>query len=298
MLPNFLLLGAMKAGTTALHHSLSQHPQIYMSTIKEPHFFSYEGKVTHVSTIVTSIDAYQKLFEGVTTEIAYGESSPAYLADDEAPARIKHYIPHVKMIAILRDPVDRAYSNFWHERQQGREQETDFLSAFEKNHQQRLQSGQLWGSYRVRGLYYQQLTRYYQTFDKQQLRVYLYEDWNTQPAGVLRAVFTFLGVDPGFEPQNERYTRSGKPKIQALYKLLKHPPAPLRRMVRLLVPERLKAKRQSLYHSLVNQMIEKPPPITQHEREVVLAVYHDEILALQDLIQRDLSAWLRVEPRA
>ncbi len=139
-LPNFLVIGAAKSGTTALHEYLKQHPQIYMSPQKEPHFFSLEGKKVdfrgpgdkreeQLNNSVTNIEDYRKLFQGVSNEIAIGESSTSYLNNPEAPERIRHYIPNAKLIAILRNPVARAYSSFLHMVQRGYEPLTDFAEA-------------------------------------------------------------------------------------------------------------------------------------------------------------------------
>ena len=120
-MPNFLIIGANKAGTTSIYSYLKQHPQIYMSPVKEPMFFTLEGKNidrTEVSrqitlkTAVNDIEDYQALFQGVSNEKAIGEASTAYLHCPWCAERIKQYIPDVKLIAILRDPIERAYSNY------------------------------------------------------------------------------------------------------------------------------------------------------------------------------------------
>lgn len=123
-LPNFLIIGAAKAGTTSLYHYLAQHPQIYMSPIKEPNFFALEercvdfrGPGDHLyikQFSVTELERYRSLFQGVTHEQAVGEASPLYLYSPVAPARSHRYVPEMKLIAILRHPVDRAYSAFLH----------------------------------------------------------------------------------------------------------------------------------------------------------------------------------------
>ncbi len=118
--PNFLIIGALKAGTTSLFNYLMQHPQIYMSPVKEPKFFALVGEYLDpkkreiLGKCVVDIEEYRALFDNVTTEKAIGEASAIYLSSRRAPGRIQHYILNVKLIAILRDPVERAYSHFLH----------------------------------------------------------------------------------------------------------------------------------------------------------------------------------------
>lgn len=132
-MPNFLIVGAQKAGTTSLHYYLKQHPQIYMRPRKEPHFF--EGmhwdfyRPGRIMLAVTDLADYQALFEGVTDEKAIGEASASYLYSPKAPTLIKRSIPDARLIAILRNPPDRAYSNFLHCVRGGRESIVDFAEA-------------------------------------------------------------------------------------------------------------------------------------------------------------------------
>lgn len=119
-MPNFLVIGAVKAGTTSLYHYLQEHPQVYMSSVKEPRFFVLEGKQSDeqnapgfLRTRITTIEAYRALFDGVTTEVAIGEATPDYIHDPEAAPRIQQHLPDVRLIAMLRNPVDRAFSHYW-----------------------------------------------------------------------------------------------------------------------------------------------------------------------------------------
>src|SRR5580765_3646808 len=119
-LPNFLIIGAGKSGTTALYEYLKQHPQVYMSPVKEPRFFAFEGESVNFGgpwgerlnpevMAFNSIASYSALFEDVEDETAIGEASPIYLWAAKAAARIHRRVPDARLIAILRDPVERAY---------------------------------------------------------------------------------------------------------------------------------------------------------------------------------------------
>ncbi len=142
-MPNFLIIGAAKAGTTALYSYLKQHPQIYMSPEKEPHFFAFEGEQPNFGgtagkqewlnrTVITDIETYRKQFQKVSREIAIGEASALYLYIPKAVERINHYIPDVKLITILRNPIERAYSAFLFQIRDELEPITDFAQALEE----------------------------------------------------------------------------------------------------------------------------------------------------------------------
>ena len=138
-LPNFLVIGAAKSGTSSLYMYLKQHPEIYMSPIKEPHFFSFddESKMTKgpgdpIHKAITNFDDYQAQFDGVTDEKAIGEASTSYLYRPEAPGRIHAMLPDAKLIVILRNPVDRAFSAYMHVVRDKRETSKDFAEALSK----------------------------------------------------------------------------------------------------------------------------------------------------------------------
>src|SRR5688572_14326389 len=112
-LPDFLIVGAMRSGTTSLHKYLQAHPDVFVASGKEVHFFDRRyGR---------GLDWYRSRFAGVTTERVVGEATPAYMYDENAIARIAHDLPDARLIVVLRNPVDRAYSHYWRNRSRGRE---------------------------------------------------------------------------------------------------------------------------------------------------------------------------------
>src|SRR3989344_7184694 len=104
-LPNFLIIGATKAGTTSLHHYLGQHPDIFVAPTKETNFFAQESALCFTGRTVSLPEEYAAQFAAATTQKAIGESSPAYLAVPLAPERIARMLPHAKLIVILRNPI-------------------------------------------------------------------------------------------------------------------------------------------------------------------------------------------------
>jgi hypothetical protein len=305
-MPNFLIVGAAKSGTTALYEYLKQHPQVFMSFNKEPHFFAFEGKrpdfqgpgdqELYDDIGVSDIEVYRALFRGVAKETAIGEASVYYLYLPRARERIQHYVPDVKIIAILRDPAERAYSNFLHMIRDRKEPLSDFARALQAE-EDRIQNnwGPLW-HYRQVGFYYEQLKRYYEVFDREQIRVYLYEDLNDNPTTTLKDAYTFLGVDNTFASDvSVRHNVSGVPKNNhwhALHKFLLEP-HPVKAIFKPFLPVKL---RRALPHRLVNTLRNRnldKPPFPVEVRRYLTEVYSDDILKLQELIQRDLSKWLQ-----
>ena len=293
-MPNFLIVGAQKAGTTSLYYYLKQHPQIYMSPRKEPHFF--EGmhgdfyRPGRVMPPVTDLADYQALFEGVTDEKATGEASASYLYSPKAPTLIKRSIPDARLIAILRNPADRAYSNFLHCVRGGRESIVDFAEAL-RVEEERIKGnwGPLW-HYKQKGFYYAQVKRYLDTFGRDLFRVWLYEDLRTQPLDVLRDVLEFLEVDDTFVPDMSiEHNTSALPRNKTLYraakKLIARNPA-----LKLAILERFLPAGPRRY--VKRRIFVQPPPFPAEIRDRLLDTYTEDILKLQKLIGRDLSPWL------
>ena len=305
-MPNFLVVGAQKAGTTALYHYLAQHPEIYMSPVKEPHFFAFEGEkldfrgprdqriMEHL--VVNDLEAYRKLFDGATKERAIGEASAEYLYREKVPGRIRRYAPEAKLIAVLRNPAERAYSGFLHLVRDGRETITDFNRALDAEEERvRNNWSSLWHYTRL-GFYHAQLSRYYEAFERGQIRIYLYEDLKDDPVGMLRDIYGFLGVEDTFVPDvSGKYNVSGVPKNERLHALhaLLLKPHPVKSALKPFLPKRFRRRLvTNALDALRNRNLVKPSfPVEARRR--LIEVYREDILKLQDLIGRDLSAWLR-----
>lgn len=289
--PNFLILGAMKAGTTSLYHYLGQHPQVYMSPKKEPHYFAYGDMplptetARYMSHIVQTRDAYDRLFAGASGRAAVGEASTSYLSSERAVGRIAEALPGVRLIAVLRQPAERAHSHFVFNHKRFFEIEPDFQKALDAE-DARDAAG--WGPrfhYRRKGYYAEQLSRYFAVFPRERVLVLLYDDLQRDAVGVVRRIYRFLEIDEGFEPDvSVRYNISGVSRNRAIDVALRtlHP-------VRRSLERALPAK----FVSAVGRvLIQKPPPPSAiHAR--LTKHYRPDILKLQDLINRDLSHWLK-----
>lgn len=298
-MPNFLIIGAAKAGTTAAYRYLQQHPQIYMSPHKEPRFFALEGKPLDFRgpgdrsrfRFVTDIESYRALFDDVTDEIAIGEASPWYLYVPQAPERIVRYLPNVKLIAILREPVERAYSNFLHAVREGLEPLRDFTQAMAAE-TERIESN--WSyrwHYKQKGFYYIQLKRYFDLFSREQIAIYRYEDFTNNTVEVMQDMFRFLSVDPSFVPDTtQKHNVSAMAKNKDLEEFLTRS-NPLKSIISPLLPS-VKLRRQLKNH-LLKLNLQPKPQLQAEIKEQYLSEYHQDVLQLQDLTQQDFSRWLK-----
>jgi len=198
VLPSFIVIGAMKAGTTTLFAALTQHPHVIRSRRREIHFFGSRfgrGEAWYRRHFPTGLEL--RRHQAIT-----GEGSTSYLAHPHAPERIHQVIPDVKMIALLRDPVDRAISNYFHEKRTGRET-LPIVEAFAAEEERLRRAAEEPGQrplgrmgYRKRGLYAEQLERYYRQFPREQLMVLQAESLFEKPREVIDRVCRFLGLDP------------------------------------------------------------------------------------------------------
>ena len=244
-MPNFLVIGAAKSGTTAMFHALKQHPQIFMSPVKEPRFFALKGERPNYCgwgdeefynrRAVYRLHDYVRLFNAVRGQIALGEATTEYLErSDLTAAQIQRHIPHARLIAILRQPAERAYSHYIMARSQGRERLTFSAALAAEGERVRLNWASNW-RLRGSGFYYRLLLPFFERFPREQIRVYLYEDWNSRPSEVLRGIYRFLNVDDAFLPRSARNNVSFLPRSHALQSLIRNS-NPVKARLKLLLP--------------------------------------------------------------
>ena len=307
-MPNFFIIGAQKAGTTSLYRYLDQHPQIYMSPLKEPFFFDNEidskGEIVQQrfggpgrprAPRFANLEAYRTLFRAVKGEKAIGEASPLYIYAPGTAERIKRYVPEAKLIILLRNPADRAYSAFLQAVRIGVEPLTDFARALREEEHRIRDNWHYAFHYRNRGLYVQQLERYYRVFGRERVGVWLYEDLRDDPAGVAQSIFRFLSVDDAFTPDTfSTYNPAGVPQSGAARLMIRTMDTALGVSRRTFLPPTSKV---FLFVNRARQILEgrmlaKPPPIDPKIRSELLAGYKEDILKLQEIIGRDLSLWL------
>lgn len=301
-MPNFLIVGAAKSGTTALHQYLSQHPDIHLPARQEPSFFAFEGQrlafrgpngteasVNRVA--ITSLEEYRDLYRDLGQKRATGDISPVYLYWPSAAHNIKRHIPWAKIIVALRNPADRAYSAYMHAVREGKEPLGDFGSALAAEPQRiRDNWGFLW-RYADTGWYAAQLHRYYRLFPAEQIKVVLFDELIEDPVGLCKRLQHFLGVDPSFAPDvSLRHNVSGVPKSRFLHRLLKRQSA-LAAVARQAAPLVGTQRLQAMRVRLSNRNLSKPPQAPP-ERDGLLEGYRADIREVEALTGKDLSPWL------
>ena len=299
-MPNFFIIGAVRSGTTSIYNYLAQHPEIYVSPVKEPKYFQYDGlpsprgnekrdaadgrAAQHDHGAVTDMKAYQALFSGVMGEKAVGEASVGYLTAPGAPERIHAVVPDAKIIAMLRNPIDRAFSSFLFHIRINRETNHDFTQAVQADGWRRRH-------YIEDGMYFKALQQYLSVFNRDHVFVCLYNDFVEDPLGLIRGIFDFLGVDREFTPDMSiRYNVSGIPKSRWLHRMIWVLSKPVKCLAGPFIPAGLEKSVRRVSGSNLHR-----PKIDPEARRYLLDAYEKDIANLQELIGRDLSQWLENE---
>jgi Sulfotransferase family len=312
-LPNFFIVGAPKAGTTSLYAYLEQHAQVYMSPIKELHYFAFEYRLENFSeeerpriardmrsleeylrgdmrekrfgALVSNWEDYLKLFRNVSDEIAVGEASPCYLWSETAARNIAARIPHARIIINLRNPVDRAFSHYLHMLMAGSTRRSFREQIYANLRCEKKQIGSLWPFLEF-GHYYQQIKRYMNEFPRSQIHVSFYEDLERAPGLLVSDLYAFLGVDRSFVTNVSH--RHNEPRILKLarvaYYLKEWHIWPY---LRNLAPRSLSPRLQSVMLRSRASLAMGP-----EDRAFLTDYYRDDNLKLAALLNRDLASWL------
>lgn len=288
-MPNFLIIGAMKSGTTALYNSLNQHPQVYMSRLKEPNFFAYDGTEKFP---VTNLEDYQALFEGVTNQKLIGEASTTYLFSPTATVNIKKYLPQGKLIAILRDPAQRAYSlylmRYRANKPEALTNENNLIDSFAKFVNQG-QGGVL------NQRYYGSIKRYSKHFKREQLKICLYQDLKEEPNLLIEDICQFLDLDSKILNNQvvQNSNLGGVPKNKLIYTFGENLCTAFNQTLLPFMPKKLLNPLRAIYTEMKTRNLAQAPPLPGKIRQQLINIYREDILHLEDFLQRDLSPWLK-----
>ena len=305
-LPDFLVAGVPKAGTTALHAALSRHPGLYMSPIKEPKFFLTDGPppakggpgdALTYREHVWQRDRYEALFDAAPAGALRGESTPLYLYERAALRRIKDLIPAAKLIVILRDPVERAHSNWTHLWSAGLEPVGDFVRACAEE-ERRIAAG--WASfwhYTGLGKYGEQLDYAFSQFPREQVLVVRYRLLVDEPAATLDRICAFLGVATGVVGEIPRENVTTHPEHT-----LGHSAASLAMRAgaaagRLMPGHAAAAATHRLERFLQRDRRERQP-LGWDQRQALLPKFEDDIKLLEKVLGEDFGDWLAPRPRS
>ncbi len=301
-LPNFFIVGAAKSGTTSLYYYLKQHPEIYMSPVKEPKFFSAPfvrfphngpGDDGVDKRIIRTRSGYLELFTGISGEKCLGEASADYLYFHEDVARsIKLANPRAKIIIVLRNPVERAFSAYSHLKKDGRET-LSFDDALEAEDQRKSDNYEFIWLYKDVGFYYSQIKTYLEVFGKENVRIYLYDDFAKNLISLAKDIYKFLDVDTNFVPDiSTMHNTSTIPKNKVVDDFLLDFDHPLKKALRPLFLNTIGKENTELLVEYFKKKNFKRESMKPKVRQYLIKLYRDDILSLQDLIRRDLSNWL------
>ena len=287
MLPNFLIVGAPKAGTTSLCHYLSKHPSVFISSPKEINYFSRDEIIAqnlyYKDFKAINLNQYKKLFKKAKDRIAVGEGSVSYLFYPETPQKIKKIIPNVKIIILLRDPINRGFSHFLMDLRLGLVNNT-FEEIIKNNNNTDLYYQQ----YIELGLYYQQVKRYIDNFGKDRVKIYLQDDMRDNMKDVLKDLFTFLEIDNSMIPKiNKKYNIFSISKYNFINKIY------VFHRTRKYLSKILPNNNKEYLKKILFQNYDKPK-LNDDIKTYLLSVYLDDINNLEQLINRDLSNWKKI----
>ena len=296
-LPDFLVVGAPKAGTTALHVALSRHPRLHLSPVKEPKFFLTDGapppgaggpgdERTFREYVWRRAD-YEALFDGAPPGTLRGESTTLYLRDPRAHERIAATVPDAKLVAVVRDPVDRAHSNWTHLRSAGLEPEPDFLRACALEESRAARGwGPFW-RYVDLGRYGAQLAHLYSVVPREQVHVVLYRHLRNDPVATLDGICAFLGVEGGLVGEVPAENVTAAAAASGLDRLVGRVLPTADR----LLPDRFVRPVTAGVRRRLQREQRTRTPLTPAERAELLPAYSADITLLEGLTGLDLTHW-------
>ena len=230
---------------------------------------------------ITELEEYLSLFDDAPQDSIIGEISTNYYAYPKSAQLIYEHIPEVKIIAILRDPSERAFSSYQMSVRAGHEKR-NFSYLFLPD-----------VKYIKRGFYYSELIPFFDIFDSSKIKILLYEDLCKNPIDFIQDIFEYVGVDRQLIPDMSTRGRvGGLPKNKSWHYLLNKPNlirSSLGSIIKLFIPLEV---RQNIRSKLIDKNVEKVK-LSPEIRSKLIQIYRNEIIELQSMIERDLSAWLK-----
>ncbi len=305
-LPDFLVIGAPKAGTTALHAALARHPGLYMSPVKEPKFFLSDGPppakggpgdaLTYREHIWRRPD-YEALFDAAPAGAPRGESTPLYLYDRAAMRRIRAALPDARLIVIVRDPVERAHSNWTHLWSAGLEPIGDFVRACGEE-ERRIAAG--WASfwhYVGLGRYGEQLEYLFTLFPREQVLVLRYRRLVDEPEQTLDQIFAFLGVEQGVVAEIPRHNVTSHPEPTLAHRTVSLAQRAAS-AVGSFIPGLTAATLTGPGERFLQRHSRERQPLDWQQRQELLPRFEDDIKLLERVLDESFEDWLRPRERS
>jgi hypothetical protein len=295
--PNFFVVGAARCGTTALAEMLRQHPDVFITQPKEPHFLAFAGHPPSFDgpgdeaiinrIAVTDPEAYRALYSSAAGRRARGDASVSslYYAEDSL-ANLERYFPDARLVVILREPVARAFSAYSYQRVRGFEPCTEFAAAIDQELDgQRRTWHHLW-QYVDMGRYARQLRPYLERWGSQRMLVLFHDELRRDSVGVSRRLFRHLGVDDGVSVAADRVNISGKPRNALVQRTIRWTAGQrhARRAVQAVLPYRVRERIKRLNiddeqtpDEATQLLHELYAPEVAELRELLHAHYDDEL---------------------
>lgn len=291
--PDFFVIGAYRSGTTSLYRYLRQHPEVFLPLEKEPNFYAVDGNADASAVLrsraLTTRAEYDRYYADAECGQVRGDVSPEYLRNPAAAPRIHRDHPDTRLVAILRNPVERAWSDFLLHRRDGNEPCESFADALAEQAERQAGDDHRAGHYVDSGMYHDQLVRYLDLFERDQLLVLLYDDLRADRPEVMRRIFEHVGVDPSFETADEdAINASGVPTNRAVAWALRS-----RAKLRPYVSRSVLERARPTWDRFLSRNLDKPE-LTDADRATLVDIYRDDVTALGELLDRDLSHWLEV----
>lgn len=299
-LPDFIIAGAAKAGTTTLCQYLKQHPGVFIPEHKEPYFFSFDGEVKHADDadfrklIIDEPEAYRALFTSAEPGQLLGEASTSYLYTHQITVEKIQRVyqaagkPLPKIIAILRNPTDRAFSHHLYLRQKGVES-LSFETAIQPEIAKQRLHLRYWDyDYVEYGRYVEQVRHFKDVFPH--VRIFLFEDLVRRPEALLEEMLHFLGLEAARIKTDFVTNPSGEPVNRTLVHLLIGDTW-FKSLTRKLVPTGSWDMMRRWRDTVLKRFL-RPASIDAATRAQLVAIYRRDNVQLQELLGRDLSAWM------
>ena len=286
---DFFIVGAPKAGTTSLYHYLNEHPKISMSSVKEPNYFSHEEletqKLYYKSNKINSLDSYHNLFPTRDANLIYGEASVSYLFYKNVAKKIKTYNKNAKIIILLRNPIERAFSHYLMDARLGLISESfeSVVDGFETTSKNKLYYQQ----YIELGKYYNQISNYKRLFNDKNILIIDYEDFKNKTSLSVTTVFDFLQIDTSFMPNLDlTHNTFRKPKFTFIEKLYSN------HSIRCIIKKLIFSK----FKNYINQIVfdkEDKPILSQDLRVRLKSIFKNDVNKLSDMLNKDFSKWIK-----